>query len=178
MKAFLVALVLVAVGAGAYYFHFRDHPISWMQGPEIVSGTAGSPGASPTAKKDFKELNARLQSAMDHVPANLHDARQLPTYALDTKSRLAPHLHLHEEYATIDQVCDLIIDADQVFVDHQQRCGLAPVSPGASVQERARAAGATGAAAYQQQQTLWDSQRRQADSKVRQLLATLENKRL
>ncbi len=172
MKAFLVMLVLMAAGAGAYYFYFQDHPIPLVQGPELA------PGAAPTAKKDFKELNARLQSAMDHVPANLHDTRQFPNYALDTKSRLTPYLQLHEEYMTINQVCDLIINADQTFLDHQQKCGLAPVGPGASAQERARAASAGGSAAYQQQQTLWDSQRRQSDSKVRQLLATLDNKRL
>ena len=176
MKALLIVLVLAVAGAGAYYFYFRDHPISWMQGPESASRVAG--GSASTARKDFKELNARLQSAMDHIPISLHDARQLPTYALDTKSRLAPYVHLHEEYVTVDQACDLIINADQVFLEHQQKCGLAPAALGASAQERARAANAAGPVVYQQHQTIWDSQRRQSDSKVRQLLATLENKRL
>ena len=31
---------------------------------------------------------------------------------------------------------------------------------------------------YQQSQLIWDNQRLQADGKVRQLLATLENRRL
>ena len=178
MKAFLIVLVFAAAGAGAYYFYFRDHPISLVQGPEAVSSPAAGSGAAPAAKKDFKEFNARLQSAMDHIPTNLRDARQLPAYALDTKARLAPYLQLHTEYTTIDQACDLIINADQTFVDHQQRCGLAPADPGASAQERARSASTPNPPAYHQQQPLWDGQRRQSHSKGRQLLATLENKRL
>ena len=175
MKILLLVLGLALAGAGAYFFYFRDHPISLSQGPESASGPDGGPGPGSSGKKDFKEVNARLQSAMDHVPANLREARQMPTYAFDTRSRLAPYVQMHAEYVTLTQACDLIINADQAFADHQVKCGLAT---GTTPQERARAASAANAGAYQQQQTIWENQRRQADSKVRQLLATLENKRL
>ena len=79
---------------------------------------------------------------------------------------------------TLTQACDLIINADQAFVEHQQRCGLAPAALGATAEERLRASSQAGPAVCQQHQTLWDGQRRQSDTKVRQLLATLENKRL
>ncbi len=180
MKALLLVLVLAAAGFGAYHFYFRDHPISWMQGPE-AGPVPGGPGSTSTAKRDFKDLDARLQNDMDRIPTDLHGARQMPTHALATKSQVAPYLKLHEEYATLIQACDLIIEADQAFAEHQQKCGLAPAPLGANVQERARvasAANSAGPAVYQQQQTIWDSQRRQSDTKVRQLLTTLDNKRL
>jgi hypothetical protein len=180
MKALLLVLVLVLAGGGAYYFYFKDHPLSWTQGPELTANsTPGGPGTqTATGKKDFKELCSRLQGAMDHIPVNLHDARQLPNYALDTRSKLAPHLQLHTEYVTLTQVCDLIIDADQAFVDHQEKCGFTPAGTALNPGERPRPASAPGAAVYDAQQALWNNQRLQADSKVRQLLATLENRRL
>ncbi len=180
MKALLLVLaVVVLAGGGAYYFYFKDHPISWMQGPELTTEKMpGSPGSTTGGRKDFKEVSARLQSAMDRVPVNLREARQIPTYALDTRSKLAPYLQLHPEYVTITQVCDLIIDVDQAFAEHQEKCGLAPASAAAVVPGQVRVTGGPNPAVYQQRQTLWDNQRLQADSKVRQLLATLENRRL
>ncbi len=179
MKAFLVLLVLALAGGGAYYFYFKDHPVSWMQGPELVAGSpAGRPGAKSDGRKDFKELSAQLQGAMNRIPANLHDARQIPTVAIDIRSRLAPYVGMHAEYTTVTQVCDVIIDADQVFAERQEKCGLAPAANGASPQERARTVNNQNPGAYQPGQVIWDNQRLQADSKVRQLLATLENRRL
>ena len=130
MKAFLIVLVLALAGGGAYYFYFKDHPVSWMQGPELAAGTpVGGLGAKSDGRKDFKELSAQLQGAMNHIPANLHDARQIPTVAIDTRSRLAPYLKLHVEYVTVTQVCDLIIDADQAFAERQKNAVSPRPSP-------------------------------------------------
>ena len=127
MKILLLVLVLALAGGGAYYFYFKDHPLAWTRGPELAAKPAAG-GSTPAGKKDFKDLCARLQGAMDRVPVSLRDARQLPTDALDIRSKLAPHLQMHDEYVTLTQVCDLIIDADQVFTDHQEKCGLVPVT--------------------------------------------------
>lgn len=179
MKVFLVVLVLALAGVVAYRFYFRDHPISLTQGPEIAGSVPGNPGGSASGgRKDFKELCSRLQGAMDHVPVTLREVRQIPVYALDVRSKLAPHLQLHSEYVTATQVCDLIIDADQAFADHQERCGLVPPGTVTGPGERPRPVATPTAAAYEAQQSLWNNQRLQADSKVRQLLATLENRRL
>ena len=184
MKALLIVLVLALAGGGAYYFYFKDHPIALTQGPDrgtpvaAASATAGPPTTSTPAKKDFKDLSVTLQGDMDHIPANLRDSRQIPTHAFDIKARLVPYLTLHEEYKTLNQVCDLIIDVDQQFRAKQGMCGLISVDSTISPQERIRAANGLNIAVYQQQEPLWDSQRRQTDGRVRQLLASLENHRL
>ncbi len=179
MKVLLVLLVLALAGGGAYHFYLKDHPVSWLQGPELVAGTpAGGAAGRSDGRKDFKELSAQLQGAMNRIPANLRDARQIPNVAIDIRSRLAPYLKLHAEYVTITQVCDLIIDADQAFAERQEKCGLAPAVTSASPQERTRVVNNPNPGAYQPSQVIWDNQRLQADTKVRQLLATLENRRL
>ena len=181
MNAFLFVLLLAAGGAGAYHLYIRDylhdHPISRMQGYASAKST-GAAGSAPAAEKDFKELDARLQTEMNHIPVSLRDARQMPATTLDTRSRTSPYLALYEEYITLSQACDVIIEADQNFAEHQQKCGFAPAPAGASAQERARAASAAGPAVYQQQQTIWNSQRKLSDGKLRQLLATLDTRPL
>ena len=150
MKALLLVLLLAVAGFVAYRFYLQDylhdHPVSlsWLHSLSSAK-SAVAPGTAPTAKKDCKDLDARLQSERDHIPINLRDARQLPTTALDTRSRISPYLGLHEEYMTLSQACDIIIEADQNFLEHQQKCGFAPAAQGASVQERARAASAASA---------------------------------
>ena len=177
MKAFLLLLVLVLAAAGAYQFCLKDYPISFLQGPE-TTGTTKNGSAPPTAKKDFKDLSALLQGDMDHIPRDLRDTRQMPAHALDVKARVASHLQEHEEYRTLTQVCELIIGADQDFSERQGKCGLGQLGPGATAQEKARASAGPSTAVYQQQEPLWDSRRRQADTDVRAKLTTLENRRL
>ena len=174
MKVLLLVLVLVLAGVGVYRFYLKDHPLSFMQGPEAATAKKD---AAAVAKKDFKDLSALLQGDMDHIPRDLHDARQMPTHAYDVKARVAPYLNLHDEYRTVTQVCDLIISADQDFGERQNKCGLAKLGVGATAAEKARAANPSGAL-YQQQEPLWDGRRRQADNDVRAKLATLENRRL
>lgn len=174
MKVLLLLFLLVLAGIGFYRFYLPDHPISWLRGPETLD--KGSP--APTAKKDFKDLSAVLQGDMDRIPRDLREARQMPTHAFDVKSRVAPHLQEHTEYRTLTQVCDLIINADQDFSERQGKCGLGQVGAGSTAPERARASAGPSAAAYQQQEPLWDGRRRQTDNDVRLKLASLENRRL
>ncbi len=179
MKALLLVLLLGLAGVGAYYFYFRDKPFAWSQGPELAAASPGASGRSAaTGPKDFKALDAALQADMDHVPANLHAPRQMPTHALETRTRLTPYVQLHAEYQTLTDACDVIIAADQAFAEHQERCGFAAPPPGPGAPARLRTSGPAPAIVLEQQQALWDNQRQQADGKVRQLLATLENRRL
>ena len=174
MKVLLVLIVLALAAGAAYQFYFKDHPLSLLQGPEA----AAKKDAAAVAKKDFKDLSNLLLGDMDHLPHDLREARQMPNHAYDVKGRVAPYLDLHEEYRTVTQVCDAIIVADQDFSDRQGKCGLAKPGPGATAQERARAAAGVNTEAYKQQEPLWNSHRRQAESEVRAKLATLENRRL
>ncbi len=179
MKFLLLALAVTLAVAGSYFFYFRDHPFVWSQGPEVSASPSGRQSASaPDAPHGFKDLCAQLQDDMNRIPASLREPRRMPTHALETRSRLAPYLQLHAEYQTAAQACDLIIDADQAFADHQAKCGVAPAGAGATAPDRAWAASTPVANVYLQHQSLWDNQRQQADGKVRQLLAGLENRRL
>ena len=180
MKAFLFLIVLVLAAAGYYQFYLKDHPPSWLPGSSELSSSqsADSSVATPVGKKDFKEVSALLQGDMDRLPINLREARQMPSHAFDIKSRLAPHLQLHEEYRTLTAVCDTIIGADQDFDQRQAKCGLGQLGAGATAQDRARAAAGPNTGMYQQQEPLWEARRRQADTDVRLKLGGLENHRL
>ena len=181
MKTLLLVLVLALAAVGSYFFYFRHHPLAWSQGPELSASAppSGRRAASvPDASKGFKELCGQLQDDMNRIPTSLRDARHLPARALETRTRLTPYLQLHAEYQTVTQACDLIIDADQAFAEHQVKCGFAPAGAGTTPQDRAWAASTPVANVYQQHQTLWENQRHQADGKVRQLLAGLENRQL
>ena len=113
---------------------------------------------------------------MDRIPMNLRDARQMPSHAFDIKSRVAPYIQAHEEYRTLTLVCDTIIARTRISGSARASAGFGPPGPGARPGSRRAAAVRT--AVYQQQESLWEIHRRQADADVRTKLATLENHRL
>ena len=80
MKAFLLLLVLVLAGAGYYQYYLKDHPPTWLPGPEASSSATTSSKSESVGKKDFKELCTLLQGDMDRIPMNLRDARRMPSH--------------------------------------------------------------------------------------------------
>ncbi len=112
MRNFLLLVILLGV---AYYLYSRNNPNAFK-----FSSSAPVLESSSNSSHDFNAISAQLQQDMNNLPEGLDGDGQRPVHAYDVKRRLRAHLGQHEEYQVLNQVCDLIIQADGERTSLQQ----------------------------------------------------------